>query len=463
MIIDRHWSSRCWARASTEEISPVKARDRDVYLPNSEDLGPEEMRVIACGTGMPNPRMAQAAACFLVELGNGDKFIFDIGSGWSGATCRSGHPLGLVGQGLHRPSARRPFRRSRRSLRRRRRRRPACPVANLGTRAARHRSSGPPTRSGTWRRCTPGTSPGGSDRRTSADSPPRCMSSTTRKPQVIYEENGVTIRSWPAIHAIDGAVSFSLEWAGLKFVFSSDTFPNKWFNEYGQDADLAIHECFIAVPDLITKWRLTPEAALQVGTQIHTAPEAFGKVMSTIKPRHAIAYHFFKDHDTTGPILERIRKTYDGPLSLAEDHMVWNVTKDKITERVALVNEHTWNPPMASPAFRPIRTTGLGTRPRSGLADSTTWTRSSGRSTKRRARRLAESSSIHRTTREARPQIPWSLGESWHAGRESPRKVGLRASPSARLPERYRCEPPTPRFEDLAGVVRDRPGTFATA
>ena len=167
----------------------------------------------------------------------------------------------------------------------------------------------------------------------------------------IYEENGVTIRAWPAIHAIDGAVSFSLEWKDLKFVFSSDTYPNKWFNEYAQDADLAIHECFIAVPDLISKFRLTPEAALQVGTQIHTAPEAFGKVMSTIKPRMAVAYHFFKDHDTTGPVLERIRKTYDGPLSLAEDLMVWNVTKDKITERVAVVNEHSWNPPQVTPAI----------------------------------------------------------------------------------------------------------------
>ena len=100
-----------------------------------------------------------------------------------------------------------------------------------------------------------------------------------------------------------------------------------------------------------------------MGTQIHTAPEAFGKVMSTIKPRHAIAYHFFKDHDTTGPILERIRKTYDGPLSLAEDHMVWNVTKDKITERVALVNEHTWNPPMASPAVPPDPNDRVGYSP----------------------------------------------------------------------------------------------------
>ena len=30
---------------------------------------------------MPTTRAAQAAACFLVELGNGDKFLFDIGTG----------------------------------------------------------------------------------------------------------------------------------------------------------------------------------------------------------------------------------------------------------------------------------------------------------------------------------------------------------------------------------------------
>ena len=63
------------------KISPVRARPRDFYAPNSEDLAPDEMRVIACGTGMPTARPSQAAACFLVELGNGDKFIFDIGTG----------------------------------------------------------------------------------------------------------------------------------------------------------------------------------------------------------------------------------------------------------------------------------------------------------------------------------------------------------------------------------------------
>jgi ribonuclease Z len=171
--------------------------------------------------------------------------------------------------------------------------------------------------------------------------------------EIIYEDNGVVVRSFPAIHSIDGPVSFSLEWKGLKFVFSSDTYPNKWFVEYAKDADIVVHECFVAVPDLVAKMRFTPESALAVGTQIHTAPEAFGKIMSAVKPRMAVAYHFFKDLDTTGQVFERIRKTYDGPLDLAEDFMVWNITKDNITTRMAVVEEATWAPPLARPAVPP--------------------------------------------------------------------------------------------------------------
>ena len=68
--------------ASTTELSPVKAMaNRDAYFPGTEDLGPNEMRIISLGTAMPFQRPAQAAPSFLVELGNGDKFLFDIGTG----------------------------------------------------------------------------------------------------------------------------------------------------------------------------------------------------------------------------------------------------------------------------------------------------------------------------------------------------------------------------------------------
>ena len=93
--------------------------------------------------------------------------------------------------------------------------------------------------------------------------------------------------------------------------------------------------------------------ALLVGTQIHTSPEAFGKVMAEVKPRMAVAYHFFKDFDTTQAVNDRIRSTYDGPLSLAQDFMVWNITKDDIRVRMAAVEEATWSPPLAGKAQPP--------------------------------------------------------------------------------------------------------------
>jgi ribonuclease Z len=334
------------AATPAEEVSPVKARALDVYFPNTEDLDPDEMRVIACGTGMPTTRAAQAAACFLVELGNGDKFIFDIGSGSAerisslqipydyldkifighlhsdhfgslaemfigGALMGRQKPLRIWG--------------------------PSGPTPELGTAHAVEKLK----EVYTWDLA---------GRVGIVDFRGYSMEveefDYRGENAVIYEENGVTIRSFPAIHSLDGPVSFSLEWNGLKFVFGSDTYPNKWFVDYAKDADIAIHECFVAVPDLVAKMGFTPESALLVGTQIHTAPEAFGKVMQEIRPRMAVAYHFFKDFDTTAAVNDRIRTTYDGPLSLAEDFMVWNITKDDIRVRMAVVEEATWAPPL---------------------------------------------------------------------------------------------------------------------
>jgi hypothetical protein len=52
------------------------APERYVYYPGTEVLAEDEIRVVACGTGMPAARRGQAATCYLVETGNGDKFIF---------------------------------------------------------------------------------------------------------------------------------------------------------------------------------------------------------------------------------------------------------------------------------------------------------------------------------------------------------------------------------------------------
>lgn len=159
---------------------------------------------------------------------------------------------------------------------------------------------------------------------------------------MIYDENGVVVRSWPAVHAIDGPVSFSLEWNGLKFVYGGDTGPNKWYKEYAQGADLAIHECFITVQLLQDRFGFSRQNAINVGTKVHTSPMAFGAVMAEVQPRMAVAYHFYNDFEVAPQVFSEIRTTYDGPLSLAKDFMVWNITKDDIRVRRTIFNEDSW-------------------------------------------------------------------------------------------------------------------------
>ncbi len=341
-------------QTNAQNVSPTEPHAvRDTYYPNTEALAPDEMRVIACGTGMPTTRASQAAACFLVELGNGDKFLFDLGAGSAERISSLQIPYDYLDKAfishLHADhfgalaevwiggalmGRQKPLRVWG----------PSGPTKELGTASALESLK----KVYAWDLA---------GRVGLVDFRGYELQVTEfdyrGENAVIYEDNGVTIRSFPAIHALDGPVSFSLEWNDLKFVFGGDSFPNTWFNKYAKDADLAIHEAFVAVPTMISKMGFSPESALLVGTQVHTAPEAFGKIMSEVKPRMAIAYHFFKDFDTTAEINNRIRTTYDGPLSLAEDFMVWNVTKDDIRVRMAVTAEETWSPPLAGEAEPP--------------------------------------------------------------------------------------------------------------
>jgi ribonuclease Z len=148
-------------------------------------------------------------------------------------------------------------------------------------------------------------------------------------------------------------VSFILVWNGLRFAYSSDTYPNKWWIEHTKGADIAIHEAFITPESLVAKSGFTPEAALNVGTVIHTSPAQFGKVMAATKPRMAVAYHFFNDFDTAPQVRRDIRRTYDGPLALATDYMVFNVTKKEVRVRMAVTDEDIWPQPSNIPLVPP--------------------------------------------------------------------------------------------------------------
>jgi len=346
------------AVASPESAAAASAERLPTYFPNTEKLRPDEMRITALGTGLPTPiTRAQKSTAWMVELGNGDVFLFDLGTGsmenifglrpdfskldkvflshlhsdhfgdldafivgsWLSGRYTPLHVYGGSGE-----------------------------TPELGVRAAvealmsalawdiKGRTGLLPDEGGK-------VIPHEFDFK--------------QENQVVYEANGVRITSWPAIHGLDGSVSYRLEWNGLVFVFGGDTRPNKWFIEYARGADFAIHECFPTPEGLaaFNDWEMRP--ATFVSSYIHTPPEGFGKVMSEVRPRMAVAFHTVLLPDIQQGMFEGIRRTYDGPLTIASDLMVWNVSKDEITMREASFPDRV-TPPSVTQAYETAKRSG---------------------------------------------------------------------------------------------------------
>lgn len=326
-----------------------------MYYPGTEALESKEIRITACGTGMPAARHNQAATCFLMEFGNGDKIIFDIGTGsatnlaaymipyeyldkiflshlhtdhmgdldamWAGGWT-GGRPNGLNiwgPEGLH---------------------------PELGTQAAMDGF----LNFVAWDKET----------RSYAITPLPGEITVHEfdyriENQKIYDEDGVVVRTFPAIHTGDGPVSFIIEYEGMKVIFGGDTAPNKWFIKHGKEADLVIHEAFMVPTDFVELYNQPPQLAWRACCAFHTSGQAFGKIMSTIKPGHAVAYHFLSEEATRYNLYDAIRETYDGPLSMAVDNMVWNVTPDGVKERMAVITDDAWPVPGATRQGPPMR------------------------------------------------------------------------------------------------------------
>lgn len=311
------------------------------YYPNTEKLAKDEMRITALGTGMPNQSPSNVAACFMVELGNGESFLFDIGTGATDRlaglepdyskldkvfishlhTDHAGDIAGLWVGGwlngrytpmqIYGPSGSSP---------------------ELGTKVHVDHIRDAWAWDVTSRA---GTLP-------NAGGEIVAHEFDYSKTAVIYNENGVKVTSFPAIHIRDGSVSFRLEWNGLSFVFGGDSVPNKWFQKEAKGADVVVHECFFTPEQWMDIAGFPYKLAYWVTTIIHTPPQGFGKLMSMVKPRLAVAYHYWNHRDIELEIYEGVRKTYDGPLAMADDLTVINLTRDHIEVREVTFNHDSW-------------------------------------------------------------------------------------------------------------------------
>jgi ribonuclease Z len=320
----------------------------DTFVPGAEQLGAGEIRVTVLGSGDPWIRRSQASGSLLVEVGNPEKdfFFFDLGSGALANFTALGLPVeattkvflshlhadhigdipGLLG-----------------SLAKAGRVDPVeiwgggsdDPAMGLAT-FVEHITRALAWDTASIRGARPTTGCEAIAHEIPYD-----------RPEPVYEANGVEISCFPAIHALSGAVGYTLTFAGLKIVFSGDTRPCRYVVEAAEGADLLIHECFQSPEVFARATGLPLETALKITSLAHTIPDQMGKILDRTKPRMGALWHL----DVTpgvDAVFDELGANYGGPVTVTQDLTVFNVTAQAVTARQATVDDAA--PPVHGPS-----------------------------------------------------------------------------------------------------------------
>jgi len=301
--------------ATSEVISPMEGIISDeAYSPGSEPIiANNEMRVVVLGSGLLPVAMEQASACFFVELGNGDKFLFDVGSQchsriaaqkiaynymdklflsrlhsdniadlpsfWLGGTVMNRiTPLRIWG--------------------------PSGDTPQLGTQHTlnvMHEMYA-------WDRATRG---GVIDARgmvlniTEIDH--------TASGKVVYDKSGVIIRSFASAGKKAGSISYGLEWNGLKFAYAGSTKASKEWIDYAKGGDIVIHQA-----------------------------KEFAHAMAQIQPRMGIVGNFHNNAVNSKALRSKVAETYQGSYAIGADYLTFNVSKEAINVRRGIEDPEIW-------------------------------------------------------------------------------------------------------------------------
>jgi ribonuclease Z len=346
------------AITTTPVVGSPRREYADMFIPGEEALEDGELRVTVLGSGNPWNTRAQASASVLVEVGNAERdfLVFDLGSGSLANYASLKLPINKLNKvfltHLHADHT-------------------GDLITLSGSWSKVGRADGPVYvwgPSGTEPRLGTRHFVEGIEEALAWDTAagngainPESMKivvseSDFSKIQVVYEENGVRVISFPVVHALSGAVGYRLDFAGLSFAFSGDTracWPLVRACEGG--VDLLIHECFPPAAALAAASGLSIERATIALNSAHTSPKAAGKVFGLVKPRVAGLWHTLLSPEVIRMVMSELGSVYTGPVVQTQDLTVFNVTKEAVVARQA--KQFDQLPPMPGrqrTAFTPV-------------------------------------------------------------------------------------------------------------
>lgn len=317
-------------------------KNKNNYFPQSEPLGPDEMRIIFMGSNPWPPRMSQASTCIMVELGGSKRLFFDFGPGCLRNIIANQVPVPEINDifitHLHIDHFGElpylyqfaPFNGRWKPLRVIG---PSGRTPEMGTKAACEAIK----KMGAWTSAGFGVGP-------IADGYEFEVTEFDFRDDggVCYDKDGVKVTHWRRSHLVDGASAYRLDWNGLSFVWTGDGKPDQLTAKYAKGVDVFVTEMAI---DMVYLWALKQGVPPMMGAftvdNCHTPHYAVGYLSSLVEPRLAMATHVSYDRELIGEMMAGVRMHYKGLFAFGIDHTVVNVTKDRIWMREAALPETT--------------------------------------------------------------------------------------------------------------------------
>jgi ribonuclease BN (tRNA processing enzyme) len=169
---------------------------------------------------------------------------------------------------------------------------------------------------------------------------------------VVYEQNGVKITHWPTSHTKDGATSYRLDWNGRSLCYTGDNRPNSLTIKHCKGVDMLISEAQSATVSLSAQvLGMPPAMAAYTVDNAHTPGYGLGYICKKAQPKVCVATHYSYDDIFNNEMVAEVRHHFKGAFAFgAPDLVTFNIHSDgKVWWREGVAGDSSQTP---KPVFK---------------------------------------------------------------------------------------------------------------